>query len=175
LWQTIAVDDYKRLVISCSKNKNSMEVKFEASKEELAELAKMAYVARFVFDSSGVFSTGYKYPNKDIFNLALRTFNKMILAYIPNSDYVEIDELDEELFINTMTIHEECEAVIDQYNEECFLEKVCLQLTNRDYTEQYGRTLNLQALLTSDVYHILYNSNEEELLQHGLKRLRISE
>jgi hypothetical protein len=74
-----------------------------------------------------------------------------------------------------MTIHEECEAVIDQYNEECFLEKVCLQLTNRDYTEQYGRTLNLQALLTSDVYHILYNSNEEELLQHGLKRLRISE
>ena len=40
---------------------NTMEVKFEASKAELIELSKMAYIAQYVVDSSGRFSTGYHY------------------------------------------------------------------------------------------------------------------
>ena len=35
-----------------------MEIKFEISKEELAELAKMACIAQFVFYSSGKYSAG---------------------------------------------------------------------------------------------------------------------
>ena len=49
-----------------------MELKIEASQEELEQIAKMAYIAMYVVDSSGKFSTGYKYPDMELFNSALR-------------------------------------------------------------------------------------------------------
>lgn len=152
-----------------------MEIKFEISKEELAELAKMAYVAQFVFDSSGKFSTGYKYPLMDTFDAALRIFNKMLWQNIAESGLIEIDEQHESVFTHTMQMEQDCNEVLNEYGNFEFLERLCKQLTDRDYEEQYNGTPNSLESVTSDVYRILYNNNMEELEQNNLKRLRIVE
>lgn len=152
-----------------------MEIKFEISKEELAELAKMAYVAQFVFDSSGKFSTGYKYPLMGTFDAALRVFNKMLWQHIPESGLVEIDEQHESVFTHTMQMEKQCNDVLNEFGSFDFLEKVCKQLTDRDYEEQYNGSANSSASITSDVYPILYDNNMEELQHNGFKRLRVVE
>lgn len=152
-----------------------MEIKFEISKEELAELAKMAYVAQFVFDSSGKFSTGYKYPLMGTFDAALRTFNKMLWQNIPESGLMEIDEQHESVFTHTIQMENACNEVLNEYGNSEFLERVCKQLTDRDYEEQYNGIADSVASVTGDVYRILYNNNMEELQQNNLRRLRIVE
>ncbi len=152
-----------------------MKIKFEISKEELAELAKMAYVAQFFFDSSGKFSTGYKYPHTVTFNAALRIFNKMLWQYIPESNLAELDEENEDVFTHTMQMEDDCYKVLNEYGNSEFLEKVCKQLTDRDYEEQYNGSANSSASITSDVYPILYDNNMEELQHNGFKRLRVVE
>ena len=53
-----------------------MELKIEASKDQLVQIAKMAYIAQYVIDSSGTFSKGYKYPDFELFQSALRQLNR---------------------------------------------------------------------------------------------------
>ena len=150
-----------------------MEIKFEASKEELAELAKMVYIAHFVVSSSGKFGLGYKYPLLNIFNAADRVLNKMLLQYIPESGLVEVDEQSDNIFTHTMQMEKECEAILNENKEDGFLERVCNELTNRDFIELYDGTPDSASRIVSDVYQVLYDSNEKELKEHRLKRLKV--
>jgi len=149
-----------------------MEVKFEASKEELEELAKMAFVAQFVFDSSGKFSDGYKYPFMKQFGAALRTVNKLLVQHIPESGLVEVDERSEQRFTHTIKMEEACEKVLLEFGESCFLEELCKQITDRDYTEKYKGSLEDVSSFSSDIYHILHEGNMKELEENGVSRLR---
>ncbi len=149
-----------------------MEVKFEASKEELEELAKMAFVAQFVFDSSGKFSDGYKYPFMKQFEAALRTVNKLLVQHIPQSGLVEVDEISASKFTHTIQMEEACEKVLLEFGESCFLEELCKQITDRNYTEEYKGSLENAFTFSSDVYRILYQNNEKELKESGVNKLR---
>lgn len=153
-----------------------MEVKFEATKAELIELAKMAYVADYVFDSSGHTSSGYRYLYMNEFAAALRVFNKMLVQHIGDTGLVEVDGNWSQVFTHTMLMEDECEKVLNQFKEECFADKVCTALTDRDYVEQYGAMQTEEgSQINSEAYHILYDNNMLEIQKHGLKRLRIQE
>lgn len=150
-----------------------MEIKFEATKEELAEIAKISYVAQFVIDSSGKHGTGYKYPGIDTFNAALRIMNKMLCQYIPESGLVEADERNTDIFTHTIQMENECEPLLQEFGEFEFLDALCTKLAERDYAEQYKGLSNQITDIGVDVFQILFDNNMEELSEYGLSRLRI--
>ncbi len=74
-----------------------------------------------------------------------------------------------------MQMGDYCYEVLNEYGNSEFLEKVCKQLTDRDYEEQNNGIANSSASITSDVYRILYDNNMEELRENELKQLRVVE
>jgi hypothetical protein len=153
-----------------------MEIKFEATKAELIELAKMAYMADSVFECNVISSNGYQYLYKEEFISALRLFNKMLVQYIGDTGLVEANGNCPEVFTATILMENECERVLDEFKKECFADKVCDALTDRDYEELYGRMgPEGRSEINSEAYHILYDNNMLEIEKYGLKRLRIEE
>jgi len=153
-----------------------MEVKFEASKAELIELSKMAYIAQYVVDSSGRFSTGYHYLYLKEFESALRLFNKMLLQHIGDVGLLEVDEQSQDIFTHTMLMEDECQKVMAEFQKACFIEELCDGLTDRDHDEQYGVKMREGGFrIYDEAYQILHDKNMRELKTHGLKRLRIEE
>jgi hypothetical protein len=153
-----------------------MQLILDATAEELEELAKMAYVAQFVFDSSGTFSDGYKYPYTAVFDAALRKLNKAMLTLIPHSGLLEVDEQNNNVFTHTMEMEVHCKKVLDTFSNDSYLECICTELTRRDYKEKVGEEDDDMIIFgPGDVFTILYDNNMKELKANGLKRLRIEE
>ncbi len=151
-----------------------MQLIIEANEEELEELAKMAYVAQFVFDSSGEHSTGYKYPHMQTVNSALRIINKALLPLIPHSHLLEVDGHNDNVFTHSIEMEKHCSKLIETYAKDCYLERICGELTTRDYIEKGGNPDTEQIILgVSEVFTILYNKNMAELKQYGLSRFRL--
>jgi hypothetical protein len=151
-----------------------MQLTIDATTEELEELAKMAYVAQFVFDSSGKFSDSYKYPYTALFDAALRKLNKALLPLIPHSKLLELDEQSDNVFTHTLEMEVHCKKVLDTFSNDSYLESICSEVTTRDYEEKTSQPAP-EIIFPGDVYSILYDNNMEELKQNGLKRLRIVE
>jgi hypothetical protein len=151
-----------------------MQLTIDATTEELEELAKMAYVAQFVFDSSGRVSKNYKYPCMAVFDQALRKLNKALLPLIPNAGLLEVDEKSDMVFTHTIEMEVHCNKIVEQFSRDTYLNSVCSELTRRDYREKTGHP-SPGVIFPGDVYSILYDNNMEELKQNGLKRLRIVE
>ncbi len=153
-----------------------MQLILDAADEELEELAKMAYVAQFVFDSSGKYSNSYKYPGIEVFKVALRKLNKALLPLIQQSHLLEVDEQSNKVFTHTMEMEKICKKILDTFSKDCYLERVCTELTRRDYIEKGGNSYTEEIILgLNEVYTILYNNNMAELRQNGLSRFRVEE
>jgi hypothetical protein len=150
-----------------------MQVTFEASEDELEQLAIMTYIAQYVVDSSGKFSEGYQYPNIKIFYAALRLLNKALLQQLPNTPLLEIDERSQNVFIHTIEAENDCEKILKAFSEDSYLDVVCTEITQRDYIEM-GHSTNDVILGLDDVYTILYNNNMAELQKNGLSRFRLA-
>ncbi len=151
-----------------------MQLIVDATADELEELAKMAYVAQFVFDSSGEFTTGYSYPKIKEFDAALRTLNKALLQALPNTKLLEIDEGNSNVFTHTIQMENECRPILQEFSNDTYIERVCTEITTRDYIEQ-GGTLETASSLYSDVFKILYKRNKVELKQYGLSRFKLED
>lgn len=153
-----------------------MQLTLDATADELEELAKMAYVAQFVFDSSGEFSDSYKYPYTAVFEAALRKLNKALLPLIPESRLLEADEQSNNVFTHTIEMEIHCKKILDTFSEDSYLESICTELTRRDYIEKGGNPNTEEIILgLSEVYTILYNNNMAELKQYGLSRFKVEE
>jgi hypothetical protein len=151
-----------------------MQVTFEATTAELEQLAKMAYIAQYVFDSSGKFSTGFKYPDMPVFDSALRILTKTLLQAMPGTELLEVDERSDNIFTHTIQMEEECGKILQEFGETVHFQKVCTELTRRDYIEKGGNPEDA-VIGHNTIYTILYNSNMAELKQYGLSRFKIEE
>ena len=151
-----------------------MQLTIDATTEELEELAKMGYVAQYVYDSSGKVSQNYKYPCMAVFEQALRKLNKALLPLIPHSSLLEIDEKREMIFTHTFEMEVHCTKIVEQFAEDTYIDRVCTELTRRDYIEQGGNSKPV-ILGLSEVYTILYNNNMAELKANGLSRFKLEE
>ena len=149
-----------------------MEITIEATKEELGQMAKMAYIGQYVADSSGQFSSGYQYPNIELLHDALRQLNKALYQAIPGSGLLEVDGNNRKVFTHTMLMEDTCRPMIEEFNDADFLNRVCTQLSNRDFEEQCG-TPDDAYLVPNAAYEAIYNNNMEALKNDGLKLLRL--
>jgi hypothetical protein len=149
-----------------------MKITFDLEKEELDQLAMMAYLAQFIVDSSGEFTTDYKYPKIENFKAMLRKLNKEILLAFPNTRYVEADEKNKAIFTHTLETENSAHLLLQQFTNEVYLERICSELSSRDYKEHGGteyEVLDMNVVFTS-----IYQNNMKELKEHGLKNFFIN-
>ncbi len=150
-----------------------MQLTIDATPEELEELAKMAYVAQFIFDSSGKFSTGFKYSNMPIFKQALRKINKALLQAMPDIEILELDEKNENVFTHSIKMEPACREILLQFSEDTYLNRVCTELTRRDYRKKTGQPTP-EIIFPGGVYSILYDNNMAELKANGLSNFTLA-
>jgi hypothetical protein len=151
-----------------------MQITIDASKEELNQLAVMAYLAQYIVDSSGEYSKGYKYPEMEEYQSMLRKINKSILLNLPDTKMVEANENNSNIFVHTIETEDACELLKNQFENSIYLERICTEITRRDFIEQ-GGDYNNSSFLISEVFESIYNNNMKELKEYGLSRLKIVE
>jgi hypothetical protein len=152
-----------------------MQVTFEASEQELKELAKIMYLVQFVMDDSSnkdYNTKGYVYENIKEFDQTKRLINKMLLEYIPASGLLEVDGRSEHIFTHTVAMEDIMRKVLDTFGDTSFYGRICTAITNRDFAEQ-GGNVNEAELFFDGVYKILYDNNMKELMEFGLSRFKI--
>ena len=149
-----------------------MKLVIQASKEELEEIAKLAYLANIVVSNSNEKNKNYQYPDIAIFNSALRLLYKALLQHMPASGLIEIDENAGTLFTHTLLMEQQCSNMVNEYGEESFDNQLCTTITNRDYKEKGGDPAKAE-LFYNGLYETLYNNNMIELKANGLGRFRI--
>jgi len=158
------------------KNVQSMQITLDMTDAQMLELAKIIYVANFVFDSSDArVSKGYAYPHMDTFNKTMRIVNKALMPYLRESRYLEVDEKSDITFTHTIKMEPECEKILNQFGEDDYHNRVCSAITRRDYAEQYGGDDEGGMYFENSPFDILYKHNMEELKEYGLDRFRIME
>ncbi len=151
-----------------------MQITIDATKEELDQLAIMAYLAQYVVDSSGKYSTGYKYPKMAEYSSMLRKMNKEILIAMPDSKMIEADENTERIFTHTIKTKDECQLLKETFENSNYLERICTEISRRDFIEQ-GGDYNNAASIISETFISIYDGNMRELQEYGLSRFKIIE
>jgi hypothetical protein len=144
-----------------------MELKVELDENEIAEVAKMAYIARFVMGNSGRFSKNYKYPRMEIFTSALRQLNEAIADLIPERGLLEVDK--NSVYMHTIKMEDEMAPVLTQFTHDEFLESICVAISRREYAEEYGIEEDYTILENGSLYDTIYQNNWRELQKNGLK------
>ncbi len=140
------------------------------SKEELAELTKMAYISQYVFDCCDDI-----YPCMETFNSLRRKINKLATEAIPESGLAEINELHAVKFTHTIKMEEEILPVLDAFGDECFNDRVVSTLANRDLKEKYGEGIENLFFIKelNNWFEDVLEMYEEEIENNGLNRLRL--
>lgn len=151
-----------------------MQIKFDATKEELDQLAIISYISYHVMNSSGRFSTGYKYPKMEIFDTTLRKIYKAILEQDPKTKLAQINGNDDSVFTSNIETEQACHLLLEQYTDDVFLERICTEITERDFIEQGGQANNASSLV-SEIFASIYANNMRELKEYGLSRFKILE
>jgi hypothetical protein len=156
-----------------------MELKIELTKDEMAELAKMAYIAQYVMDSSGPHaqSSHYRYPNLPLFKNTLQLLYRAMLQQMPQTELLEVNEKNKTI-LSSIKIENEIRPVFHQFEQDGFLSTICTAITDRDYTEEYGGGDDnsegpAPVMGDNSVYDILYQNNWKELKRNGLKNFRL--
>lgn len=148
-----------------------MNLKIEATKGEIEEIAVMTYLSNHIVSSSGEFSDGYKYQNKDILHSVTRKLNKEILSKLPESKFVEADENSDSIFTHTIEMERHCQKILNQFYDEGILARICNEISKRDYFELYGDD-DFLVLDYNIKFSAIYENNMKELNEFGLKRFR---
>jgi hypothetical protein len=147
---------------------------FEVTNEELDQLAVMAYLAQYVVDSSGKYSTGYKYPHMQDYLSMLRKINKEILLEMPKTEMVEADGSNEHIFSHTMKTEDTCQKLRDEFENSTYHDRICMEITRRDFIEQGGDRENSPSVY-GDLFISLHDNNMKESKEYGLSRFKIIE
>src|SRR5690606_33478087 len=96
-----------------------MEVTLHPEKEELAEPAKMIYLAQNVVGSSGPFSKGYKYPHFATVKSVQNRVNEALLKVIADTGLVErVERNGKVLYEHTLAMEDEMRPVLEEYETD---------------------------------------------------------
>src|SRR6266540_2702238 len=105
------------------------------SEEELAELVRMLYLARFVISACDDV-----YEHMQVMEALMEKVFKLGYECIPSSGLCERSLPDEgdDHYSFTMKTENENAALLDAFSDEVFYDSISSQLANRDFEEKYG-------------------------------------
>jgi len=142
-------------------------MKIELTKEQLASLAKLAYLGNWLANSWRTEDVIEEYD--EIESLVLEAAAKNDLE-----EYVEFDEEEKKAFPSA-ELEEKMAETVDFYNDNTFWDQLIYRMADRDYLRKHGEE-SLEELTTEagmEREKPLVEKYEKEFNENGLDRLEI--
>jgi hypothetical protein len=142
-------------------------MKIELTKEQLASLAKLAYLGNWLANSWRTEDVIEEYD--EIESLVLEAAAKNGLE-----EYVEFDDEEKKAFPSA-ELEEKMAETVDFYNDNTFWDQLIYRMADRDYLRKHGEE-SLEELTTEtgmEREKPLVEKYEKEFNENGLDRLEI--
>ncbi|MDP4283722.1 MAG: hypothetical protein Q8891_04825 [Bacteroidota bacterium] len=107
------------------------EITIQFSAEELRELAKQLYLARY-------FLISCHYDNEKMVDDIMNRICATGMAEAPETNGFRHGGLTEPMFFISMEVDDECQPLVEIYNSQVIKDYLPYRLADRDFQEQYG-------------------------------------